>query len=221
MSLAAFEMSARWHFAHPPATWTVHKVDARTWHIRAADGAVIDRFTTKRAAERARVDGTYVKLWHAKTAWYMGTSTDPRERALTDEERAIIDDIVGYVNRNTTTFEEATAEHVRRIRFRDRDADDTEVWEATVLPDGRYAVKGLQWWTFAEAELEFLDHPETTPGKQQVPDALDELAAACDHWDRVIESDLANNDAEHEAALKIIEIARRCVTVRPRNEANV
>ncbi|MFL0286883.1 hypothetical protein ACJH6J_23950 [Mycobacterium sp. SMC-18] len=220
MSLAAFEKCARWHFANPPATWTVHKVDARTWHVRAADGAVIDRFTTKRAAEQACTDGTYVKLWHAKTAWYMGTGADPRERALTDEERAIVDEIVGYVNRNTTTFEEAAADQLRRIRFRDRDADDTEVWEATVLPDGRYAVKGVHWWTFAEAELEFVDYPETTQGEQQVPDELDELAAACDHWDRIIESDLATNDAEHEAALRIIEIARR-VTARPRNEANV
>ena len=41
-----------------------------------------------------------------------------------------------------------------------------------------------------------------------------ELAAACDRWDRVIESDLATNDAEHDAALRIIEIARRVCSTR-------
>ncbi|SLJ81148.1 hypothetical protein [Mycobacteroides abscessus] len=220
MSLAAFEKVARWHFANPPATWTVHKVDTRTWHIRAADGAVIDRLTTKRDAEQALIDGTYVKLWHEKTAWYMGTSTNPRERALTAEERAIIDNIVGYVNRNTTTFEHVPPDQVRRVRFRDRDADDTETWDATVLPEGRWLLRGVHWWTFDESELEFLDTPKKAHGEQQVPDELDELAAACEHWDKVIDSDLATNDAEHDAALRIIEIARR-VASRPRPGANV
>ncbi|NTY62620.1 hypothetical protein [Mycolicibacterium sphagni] len=218
MTIAAFETAARSHFANPPATWTVHKVDTRTWHIRTTDGAVVDRFTTKRDAEQGCVAGTYVRLWHEKTAWYMGTSTNPRDRALSEQERAIIDEIVGYVNRNADTFEQAAADQVHLVRFRDRDADDAETWEATLLREGRWLVKGVHWWTFAEDELEFLDPPTTTPGEQQVPDELDELAAACDHWDQVIESDLASNDAEHDAALRIIEIARRVCT---RKEVNV
>lgn len=220
MSLTAFEKCARWHFAHPPATWTVHKADTRTWHIRATDGAVIDRFTTKRAAEQARIDGTYAKLWHEKTAWYMGTSTDPRERALTVEERAIVDEIVGYLNRNVAAFEQAAGDQVRRVRFRDRDADDAETWDAVLLPEGRWLLRGVDWWTFDESELEFLDTPKKAQGEPKVPDELDELVAACDHWDKVIESDLATNDAEHEAALRIIEIARR-VASQPRQGANV
>ncbi|MFV8161289.1 hypothetical protein ACNQVK_04065 [Mycobacterium sp. 134] len=197
----------------------MHKIDTRTWHIRTIDGAVIDRFTTKRAAEQALIDGTYVKLWHEKTAWYMGTSTDPRERALTDEERSIINEIVGYLNRNATTFEQAAADQVRRVRFRDRDPDDNETWDATLLPEGRWLLQGVHWWTFDEAELEFLDTPQKALGEQQVPDELDELVAACDHWDKVIESDLATNDAEHDAALRVIEIARR-VASRSRLGAN-
>ena len=47
-----------------------------------------------------------------------------------------------------------------------------------------------------------------------IMDMQDELAAACDRWDRVIESDLATNDAEHDAALRIIEIARRVCSTR-------
>lgn len=219
MSLNAFERAARWHFANPPASWTVHKVDTRTWHIRAADGAIIDRFTTKRDAEQGRVDGTYVKMWHQKSAWYMGASSDPRDRALTNEERAIINDIVGYVNRNATTFEQAAADQVRRVRFRDRDADDAETWDATLLPEGRWLIRGVHWWTFDASELEFLNGSETAQGDEQVLDELEELAAACDHWDQVIESDLASNDAEHDAALRVIEIARRIAT-RPRQELN-
>lgn len=168
MTLTAFEKAARWHFANPPATWTVHKVDTKTWHIRAADGAIIDRFTTKRAAEQGRIDGTYVKMWHQKTAWYMGTSTDPRDRALTDDERAIIDGIVGYVNRNTATFEQVPADQVRRVRFRDRDADDAETWDATLLPEGRWLIRDVHWWTFDESELEFLDAPETEHARLSV-----------------------------------------------------
>lgn len=53
-----------------------------------------------------------------------------------------------------------------------------------------------------------------------MPDELDELAAACDHWDQIIESDLASNDAEHDAALRVIEIARRVAT-RPRRAVNL
>lgn len=133
MTITAFENAARWHFANPPATWTVHKVDARTWHIRATDGTVVDRFTTKRAAEQGRVDGAYVTLWHEKTAWYMGQSQNPRDRALSAQERAVIEEIVGYVNRNATSFEQAVADQIRRVRFRDRDEDDTETWEAIRL----------------------------------------------------------------------------------------
>lgn len=214
MSLAAFEKAARWHFANPPATWTVHKVDARTWHIRATDNTVIDRFGTKRDAEQGRVNGTYVTLWHEKTAWYTGQSQNPRERALSAEERAIIGEIVGYVNRNTTTFEQAVAGQIHQVRFRDRDEDDTETWEATVLPDGRWLVKGVLWWSFAADELEFVETPEKAPGEDDGREDLDELAAACDRWDRVIESDLASNDAEHDAALRIIEIARRVCSAR-------
>lgn len=214
MTLAAFEKAARWHFANPPATWTVHKVDTRTWHIRAPDGAVIDRFTARRDAEQGCVNGTYVTLWHERTAWYMGNATGARDRALSAKERAIIDEIVGYVNLDATTFDQAEVDQVRLVRFRDRDADDGETWEATVLPEGRCLVKGVLWWTFAEDELEFLDPPTTTPGEDQMADELGELAQACDRWDRIIESDLATNDAERDAALTIIKIARRVITTR-------
>lgn len=218
MALTAFEKAARWHFANPPATWTVHKVDTRTWHVRTPDGTVIDRFTTRRDAEQGRVDGTYVALWHEKTAWYMGKSANPRDRSLSVEERVIIDQIVGHVTDTADTFDENGAGQVRLVRFRDREPDDTETWQATVLPEGRWLVNGVPWWTFAEDELEFLDPtPPTTPGEDQV--LLDELADACDRWDRVIRDELSGNDGEHDAALTVIAIARR--VINNRNGANV
>lgn len=45
------------------------------------------------------------------------------------------------------------------VRFRDRDDDDVQVWQAVELPNKRWKVTGPEGpieWTYATEELEFL-----------------------------------------------------------------
>lgn len=136
MTLSAFEDAAREHLANPPATWTVHRVAARTWQVRTRDGAIVDRCASKAAAVQSRQDGTHVRLWQERTDWYLGRSTNPRDRPLTADERAVIDEILHPAD--------TAPGHVRAVRFCDRDNDDHQVWIATRTPEGRWAVDSLR-----------------------------------------------------------------------------
>lgn len=203
MSLAAFEQAARRHFANPPATWTVHRVAPRNWQVRTRGGAVIDRSTTKVAAEQSCQDGPYVKLWQERTDWYFGRSKNPRDRPLTTEERAIIDHI---------THPTDTADTIAAVRFCDRDQHDHQTWIATLAPDGRWKIEGLPWWTFAADELDFLDDDDPASSAAM----LDELSAACERWDREVAADLAGRaPASHDAAVTVIGIIRHLSTMLP------
>lgn len=202
MSLAQFERAARWHFANPPATWTVHKVDTRTWQVRTADGTVIDRCTTKAAAEQSSQSGSYVRLWQERTDWYLGRSTNPRDRPLTAEERAIIDGI---------TRPATPLETIRAVRFCDRGGHDHQAWIVTGTPDGRWAIAGLPWWSFGAEELEFLADDDPASNEAM----FDELFAAVERWDRQLTDDLAGNAAAPDAAVTVIGILRRLATTQP------
>lgn len=199
MSLAQFDRAARWHFANPPATWTVHKVDARTWQVRALDGTVIDRCTTKTAAEQSRLSGNSVRLWQERTDWYLGRSTNPRDRPLTPEERGIIDAI---------TRPDTARETIRAARFCDRCDQDDQTWIVSGTPDGRWAIAGLPWWSFAAEELEFL--ADDDPASHEA--MFDELFAAIDRWDRQLTDDLCGDGTTTDAAVTVIAILRRLVT---------
>jgi hypothetical protein len=194
VSLSSFETAAREHLANPPATWTVHRVAPRNWQVRTRHGAVVDRCTTKTAAEQSRQSGSYVRLWQERTDWYFGRSTNPRDRALTAEERAIIDRIT----------RPAVVGNVRAVRFCDRDGHDHQTWVAVRTPDDRWAIEGLPWWTFGAEELEFLDDDDPASYAAM----FDELFAACERWDRQLTDDLAGNPASQDAAVTVIGILR-------------
>lgn len=200
MTLSAFRAAAREHLANPPATWTVHRVAARAWQVRTRDGAVVDRCATKTAAEKSRQDGPYVRLWQERTDWYLGRSTNPRDRPLTAEERAVVDQILHPAD--------TVLGDVRAVRFCDRDDHDHQVWIATHTSEGRWAIESLPWWTFATDELEFLDDddPETNAVM------LDGLLEACQRWERDLAHDLAGPDATQDAAVAVIGIIRRLAT---------
>lgn len=83
------------------------------------------------------------------------------------------------------------------------------MWEAAPISSGRWLIRGLPWWTFATEELEFLDHHHGADTRRT--GLLAELTAACDKWDRILEDDLAGNEAEHEAAIRIVAIARSLI----------
>ncbi|WP_088295430.1 hypothetical protein [Mycobacterium avium] len=196
MALSAFEAAAREHLANPPASWVVHRVGPRNWQIRTRDGAVVDRCTTKTAAEQSRHGGTYVRLWQERTDWYLGRSTNPRDRPLTPEERAIVDRI---------TNPAAVAETIRAVRFRDRDERDHQVWIATRTSGDRWDIQSLPWWTFQSDELEFLDDDDPVGNAAM----LDEVVAACERWDRQVADDLNGNPLTRDAAVTVIGILRR------------
>lgn len=207
MPLSAFEAAAREHLANPPATWTVHRVAPRNWQVRTRGGAVIDRCTTKAAAEQSRQDGTYVKLWQERTDWYLGRSKNPRDRPLTAEERAIIDHI---------THPTDPAGTIAAVRFCDRDQHDHQTWIATRAPDGRWKIEGLPWWTFADDELEFLDDDDPASNTAM----LDELFEASQRWDRHLADDLAGTAITPDAAITVIGILRRLHrTLAPHRES--
>src|SRR4051812_13523151 len=88
--LASFEEGVRYHFANPPETWTVRKAAERCWHIVNAAGGTVGSFKTKRVAEEAIKYGVAARNWRERDEWCRGTANDPRNRALTDEEREIV-----------------------------------------------------------------------------------------------------------------------------------
>lgn len=64
------------HDAHPPETWVVVKAADRVWHLRPHDwqpnDGPLDTFTTKRAAEAAKVEGHLVSLYRDEGRWFAG-----------------------------------------------------------------------------------------------------------------------------------------------------
>lgn len=95
--LAAFEDGLCNHFDNPPSTWSVVKGSTRNWHIVDRQGVRRDASShqTKQAAATDLASGRYEKRWQADTDWYLGTSTDPRLRPLTPDERAVVDRVLG------------------------------------------------------------------------------------------------------------------------------
>ena len=66
------------HAANPPETWEVCKAGERSWHLTAQDGTVLERYTTKRAAEIGRTtDGTALRLYAKEARWYAGETVSP------------------------------------------------------------------------------------------------------------------------------------------------
>lgn len=62
------------HAANPPESWQVVKAGDRSWHVRTADGATLDRATTRRAADELTRSGHVFTLWHDERRWYAGES---------------------------------------------------------------------------------------------------------------------------------------------------
>jgi hypothetical protein len=61
------------HDANPPSTWEVVKMAERVWHLRSAGSDYpLDTFTTKRAAETARTNGSAATLYAMEDLWYRG-----------------------------------------------------------------------------------------------------------------------------------------------------
>lgn len=80
------------HAANPPETWEVSKAAERLWYLAPADAAgVLDSFTTKTAAEAAKVSGWLVDLYEKEGRWYAGeTVAGWRPYAEVAEEHARI-----------------------------------------------------------------------------------------------------------------------------------
>ena len=60
------------HAANPPQSWQVAKAADRCWQLTTKDGAVLHSYTTRHAAEAARVSGPYVTFYDRETRWYAG-----------------------------------------------------------------------------------------------------------------------------------------------------
>jgi hypothetical protein len=88
---SVFESSVRYHLDNGPETWHVEKKAERRWAVVDAAGGVVSTATTKRQAEEDLTSGTYFRIWHERDEWYRDTSRDPRNRAFTPEEQAILD----------------------------------------------------------------------------------------------------------------------------------
>lgn len=89
-----FAQVVRHHFTHPPQTWTVCRRAPRRWAVIDGDGTTVESTTTRAAAQDACRHGVYVMLWHDRTDWYLGRSTDPRNRALSVAELRTVADIL-------------------------------------------------------------------------------------------------------------------------------
>lgn len=95
--LAGFEKSVRYHFATPPSGWTVEKRDARRWVTVNQFGDTVNTYPTRKAATEDLATSPYARIWRERDAWYRGTSTDPRNRAFTDDERAVIASVLANI----------------------------------------------------------------------------------------------------------------------------
>ena len=69
----ALHMTPAEHDANPPHTWEVIKVAERLWELRQAGADYpLDTFTTKKAAEQARIDGHAARLYEKEGRWFRG-----------------------------------------------------------------------------------------------------------------------------------------------------
>lgn len=164
MSLAVFEDAARAHFSNPPAAWRIQPArnNPSVWSVVDSHGVIIDRCLTQAHAQECRHSGPAATHWYQRTDWYLGY--DPHSRPLTSSERLIIADIAEMITAAGEAFRNATV--IQAVRFADQDPDDERTWEATLLPNGRYQLRGHYFHTYAAAELCFVD-----------PDAITDLAA--------------------------------------------
>jgi len=77
------------HAANPPDTWKVTLLAPRRWDLQTSDGRTIDSFTTKKAAETAKVEGFLVRLYGDEGRWFAGeTPAGQRSYAECRAERA-------------------------------------------------------------------------------------------------------------------------------------
>lgn len=89
-ALRGFERAVREHLLHPHTEWTVERADTRRWKVINHRGSTITTRTTKKAAHAAIDDSDERRIFEEKCAWYRSESTNPRDRALTAEEKAIV-----------------------------------------------------------------------------------------------------------------------------------
>lgn len=77
------------HDANPPSTWMVTKAGRgarydHIWLLTTSDGgATLDTFTTKTAAEAAKVDGLLVRIYDEEGRWMAG-ETLPGHRSYAE-----------------------------------------------------------------------------------------------------------------------------------------
>lgn len=67
----ALHLTPAEHYADPPSNWTVRK-SGRNWQLLSKSGGVIDTFSTKRAAEGAKVAGFAFNLYQKEERWFRG-----------------------------------------------------------------------------------------------------------------------------------------------------
>lgn len=68
------------HDANPPSTWTVVRIDCASsarWGLTTADGMLLDSFSTRKAAEAAKVDGSTASLYEKEGRWFAGEHVHP------------------------------------------------------------------------------------------------------------------------------------------------
>lgn len=62
------------HAANAPSTWNVVKLSERSWALQTATTVELDHFTTKTAAEAAKVEGHWTRAYAAEGRWYAGAT---------------------------------------------------------------------------------------------------------------------------------------------------
>lgn len=64
------------HNDNPPSTWIVAKAADRCWQLRDANGGVLERRPTKKAAEELKITGHLVDLYNKEGRWFAGEQVD-------------------------------------------------------------------------------------------------------------------------------------------------
>lgn len=67
----ALHLTPEEHDANPPSTWTVRKNGTR-WQLCDKDGGVLESTSTKKEAERLKVEGRLVALYNDEGRWFAG-----------------------------------------------------------------------------------------------------------------------------------------------------
>ena len=93
--VAAFADGVRSCLSNTQDGWSVAKVADRVWKVADASGADRGaRYTTRCAAIEELQGGRLQRQWRDRVDWYLGDSSDPRTRALADDERAAVEQVV-------------------------------------------------------------------------------------------------------------------------------